>query len=75
MSNPVQQLKQRSPGQRFWAVLVLAVSLVLVTAAQRDLQHRPDDELRGHKWLWRLVCLNAIGAVNYFAWGRRAQQP
>ncbi len=74
MSKAVEQLKQRSPGQRFWAGLVLAVSLVLVTAAERDIHQRPDDQLRGNRWVWRLVCLNALGAVNYFAWGRRPEQ-
>lgn len=73
MPNPVEELKQRSPGQRFWAIAVIAISLVLVTAAERDIQNRPDNQVRGNKWLWRLACLNALGAVNYFAWGRRGE--
>jgi hypothetical protein len=30
-----------------------------------------DAEVRGSKTLWRLLCLNAIGAVGYLCCGRR----
>ena len=50
----------------------LAVALTLVAAAERDIQHRPSDQLRGGKWLWRLLCTNALGALGYFRWARRA---
>jgi hypothetical protein len=49
---------------------LLAASLGLVAAAQRDLYRRSDDEVRGSRRLWRVVCLNALGALAYFAWGR-----
>ncbi len=63
--------KPRSPGQRLVAAVLIAVSLALVTVAERDLHRRPDAEVRGDKRLWRLVCLNAIGAVGYLLWGRQ----
>jgi hypothetical protein len=58
------------PGRRALALVLTAVSLGLVVAAERDLQRRPQDEVRGSKLLWRLVCLNALGAAAYFRWGR-----
>jgi hypothetical protein len=48
------------------------VSLAIIAAAQRDLHRRPAAEVRGDKRLWRIVCLNALGALAYFRWGRRA---
>ena len=63
--------RSRSPGQRSLAVVLIAVSLGLVAVAERDLHRRPDAQVRGDKRLWRVVCLNAIGAVGYLLWGRR----
>jgi hypothetical protein len=60
-----------SPARRFWALAALAVSLGLVAAAQRDIQLRPADQVRGSRLAWRLVCLNALGALAYFRFGRR----
>jgi hypothetical protein len=67
----IKQFRQKSPGQQFSAFAALLVSLVLVTVAQRDIQHRPADQIRGSRPLWRFVCLNALGAVGYLRWGRR----
>jgi hypothetical protein len=63
--------KPRSPEQRSLAVVLVAVSLALVAIAERDLHRRPGTQVRGDKRLWRVVCLNAIGAVGYLVWGRR----
>lgn len=63
--------RSRSLPEKLAIVVGLAVSLTLVTAAERDLQHRTDAEVRGNRRLWRLVCLNALGALGYFRWGRR----
>ncbi len=60
-----------SPRQRVAALAVGAVSVALVVTAERDLHHRSADEIRGGKWLWRVVCLNALGALAYFGCGRR----
>jgi len=53
------------------ALVLIAASLGLVAAAERDIQRRPDAQVRGNKLMWRLACLNAIGAAGYFRWGRR----
>jgi hypothetical protein len=67
-----KSLKEMSPPQRVVAVASIVASLAVVTAAERDLQRRPAEEVRGDKRIWRLVCLNAVGALGYFRWGRRA---
>jgi len=64
--------RPRSPEQRSLAAVLIAVSLALVAVAERDLHRRPDTQVRGDKRLWRVVCLNAIGAVGYLLWGRRS---
>jgi hypothetical protein len=60
-----------SPSGRISASLLIAVSVALVTAAQRDIGRRTSAELHGSKPVWRLLCLNALGAIGYFRWGRR----
>jgi hypothetical protein len=44
---------------------------VLAAYAQRDLSTRSERELRGPKWLWRVLTLNTVGAVAYLVAGRR----
>jgi hypothetical protein len=61
----------RSPEQRLLAMVLGAVSVALVAVAERDLHRRPDRQIRGDKRFWRIVCLNAIGAIGYLVWGRR----
>jgi hypothetical protein len=60
-----------SPGRRSLAAVVIAISIALVAVAERDLHRRPDKQIRGDKRLWRIVCLNAIGAAGYLLCGRR----
>jgi hypothetical protein len=60
-----------SPEQRALAAVLIAISLAVVAVAQRDLHRRPDTQVRGDKRLWRIVCLNALGALGYLLWGRR----
>ena len=59
------------PRRRALLGAATAMSLTLVAVAERDLAHRPERDLRGPKALWRVVCLNALGAVGYLRWGRR----
>jgi hypothetical protein len=57
------------------AVLVIAaVSLVIVATAERDIGQREADEVRGSRGLWRVVSLNALGAIAYLRFGRRRQE-
>lgn len=47
------------------------VQITLLALAQRDLAARPEEEVRGPKWLWRLVTLiNFAGPLTYFCFGR-----
>lgn len=59
------------PVRRNVLLATLGVSVVIVAVAERDLSSRTASQLRGPKPLWRLVCLNALGAVCYLRWGRR----
>jgi hypothetical protein len=60
-----------SRGGRIAAFTTLAVSLAIVAAAERDLHKRSAAQVRGDQRIWRLVCLNALGALAYFRGGRR----
>jgi hypothetical protein len=54
------------------AVLVItAISLVIIGTAERDIGRRDEDEVRGSRTVWRLVSLNALGAIAYLGFGRR----
>ena len=53
------------------AALAIAVSVAIVVSAERDIHRHPPDQLRGSKRVWRVVCLNALGAIVYFRWGRQ----
>jgi hypothetical protein len=53
-----------------WALL--AVELALIAAAERDIQRRPVDRIRGPKLLWRVVATqNLVGPMAYLGLGRR----
>jgi hypothetical protein len=71
MSRSKKKFSAHSPARQRWIVVVLLVSLGLIAAGERDIQRRPADQVRGSKLLWRFVCLNALGALSYFRWGRR----
>ncbi|HEY5286269.1 MAG TPA: hypothetical protein VIJ50_04110 [Solirubrobacteraceae bacterium] len=68
MSRSKQRFSTYSPAR---VLVVLLLSLGLVAAGERDIQRRPAEQIRGSKLLWRLVSLNAFGALSYFRWGRR----
>ena len=64
--------KDMPPQARFGTVIVGAVQLSMLIAAQRDISRRPAEQIRGSKVLWRVVTLvNFIGPGSYFAFGRR----
>jgi hypothetical protein len=66
-----KSFKEMSPPQQVATIVSIVLSLAVVTAAERDLHRRDAGDVRGDKRLWRLVCLNALGALAYFRWGRR----
>ena len=71
MKQGKKKFSEMSPAGRIWTVVVILASLVVVSAAERDIQRRPAAEVAGNKLIWRLVSLNALGALSYFALGRR----
>jgi hypothetical protein len=76
IEKPIGELAARYRGlgpaarRAVWALL--AVELVLVAAAERDIQRRPADRIRGPKLLWRVVATqNLVGPALYLGVGRR----
>jgi hypothetical protein len=61
----------QTPRQRLAAAVLIPVSLAIVAAAEVDLHRRPASEVKGDRRIWRLVCLNAIGALAYLFFGRQ----
>lgn len=61
-----------SPAARIAVWVALVLELVLIAAAERDIQRRPAENIRGPKLLWRLVATqNVVGPAAYFGLGRR----
>ena len=67
----MKDFKALSPARQAGVSVLIVAALALIAAAERDIQRRPSSEVRGSKLLWRLVCLNAVGAVGYLLLGRR----
>jgi hypothetical protein len=69
----VKLYKGLSPAAQRAVWGLLAVEVVLIAAAERDIQRRPADRIRGPKLLWRAVATqNIIGPAAYYGFGRRA---
>lgn len=66
-----KRFRDRSPAEKGLLGLILVVSLAIVGFAERDLQARPEKQVRGPKLAWRLAGLNALGALAYLGVGRR----
>ena len=64
------RFRELSPTRRAVAAILFCVSLVIVAAAERDIERRGDSEIRGNRLAWRLVSLNAVGAAAYLRYGR-----
>ena len=68
---PLTQYHRLSPTARRAVWALLAVEAVLIGAAERDIQRRPAERIRGHKLLWRaLATQNVIGPAAYYGFGR-----
>ena len=56
-----------------WALV--ALELVLIAAAERDIQRRPAAKIRGPKLLWRVLATqNVVGPAAYFSVGRKSSR-
>jgi hypothetical protein len=61
----------RRPNPKVIAAIV-AGHLALTTFAWRDIRHRPDDEVRGSKKVWRMAtAVNSVHTLAYFIFGRK----
>jgi hypothetical protein len=49
---------------------VTVASLAVVAVGERDIQNRPESEIRGNRLVWRLISLSALGGLAYLRWGR-----
>ncbi len=66
-----KRFKGRPPAQQVVLVIVGLLSLGVVALAERDIQRRPTERVRGPKLVWRIASTNALGALAYFGAGRR----
>jgi hypothetical protein len=72
LSEVVRRYKALPTRGRVAMWLLVAIELVLVIAAQRDITRRPAEDVRGPKLLWRAVAtLNFVGPAAYFGAGRK----
>ena len=53
-------------------IVVLGIfQISLLAAAQWDIHHRPEEEIRGNKWVWTAIAfVNFAGPAAYFLIGR-----
>jgi hypothetical protein len=66
-----KKFAERTPFEKAIVGVLLLVSVAIVGFAERDLQRRPEQQVRGNKLVWRLTSLNAFGALAYLGLGRR----
>jgi hypothetical protein len=63
-----------SDRQRALFAFMGLFQFALLVAAQADLFRRSSSEVRGPKWVWRVVAfVNFIGPLTYFAFGRTSE--
>lgn len=63
--------REMSLRRKFSLAVLGIVQFSLLIAALWDLQRRPEEAIRGKKWVWRLlVFVNWIGPLSYFKFGR-----
>ncbi len=61
-----------STRQRSGALLGGVVQVALLVAALADIYKRPQEEIRGSKWLWTAAAfVNFVGPISYFVFGRK----
>jgi hypothetical protein len=74
VSRAISEFKKLSPARQAGIVAITAWNVALSVIAERDIQRRPSDEIRGSRAIWRMVCLtNTVGPLIYFRWGRQGR--
>lgn len=71
-----KEWNQLSSRDRTLMIAGAVVQLTLLAAAQIDISRREADQIRGKKWIWRLlVLISFVGPLAYFAIGRKKRAP
>jgi len=61
-----------SPRARVGLWVLVVIEVILIVAAQRDIQSRPAAGIRGPKLLWRVIATqNVVGPAVYYMFGRK----
>lgn len=68
---PKKRYSELGSGGKAAVLVITAISLMIIGRAERDIAGRDVDEVRGSRTVWRLVSLNALGAIAYLRFGRR----
>lgn len=68
----LRKWRRMDTAERATIVAGAVVHVALMGLAQVDMCRRPESEIRGPRWLWRLIVLiNFVGPVAYFTIGRK----
>jgi hypothetical protein len=59
------------PTKAKLSVAAVVASVAVVSYAEGNLNAHSSDQIRGPKPLWRLLCMNALGAIAFLRWGRK----
>jgi len=52
-------------------VVLGILQIALLAVAQWDIHNRPEEEIRGNKWIWTAIAfVNFVGPIAYFLFGR-----
>ena len=66
-----QRWSEMTPPRKAAFVIMMIIQLTLAAVAWTDLARRPQERVRGPKWVWTLViAVNFAGPLAYFRWGR-----
>src|SRR5262245_48998776 len=66
-----QRFQDLPPWRKAILIVMGTIQISLFAAAQYDIAHRSDSQVRGSKKLWRAVSfVNIFGPLAYFRWGR-----
>ncbi|MFP5310957.1 MAG: PLDc N-terminal domain-containing protein [Actinomycetes bacterium] len=64
--------KEMSTSGKVGTILTAIAQVSLLIAAQRDISHRPAEQINGPKAAWRAASfVNFIGPMGYFIFGRK----
>lgn len=71
MSKRKRKWSELSPRGKAGVVALIIAHFALVGVAHADLSKRPAEQIRGPKWLWRMLTTsNTTFTVTYLVWAR-----